>query len=252
MAEIAAADQRAHRRARTERRVSTADRRTAGLAGVPRRREKRGRQPIPARRCLHAVRLRCADVRRLPDAEGQGQRDLQCARANIRLPERRGKAAADDRHADDLRDADGIRQAARQFRPALRLSGRYQCRRLNFDGHDDFGVQTGHEGSYGGPSYDVYVFDPNGGKFILNDAMSELTRSSLGFFDVDTKNKRLRTLGKSGCCYHETTVYRVERNRPVAVERHIEDGMRGDGRMAITDERLINGKWQRKVRYLSQ
>ncbi|WP_157642446.1 lysozyme inhibitor LprI family protein [Burkholderia ubonensis] len=123
---------------------------------------------------------------------------------------------------------------------------------FNFDGHDDFGVQTGHEGSYGGPSYDVYVFDPNGGKFILNDAMSELTRSSLGFFDVDTKNKRLRTLGKSGCCYHVTTAYRVERNRPVAVERHIEDGMRGDGRMAIIDERLVNGKWQRKVRYLSQ
>ncbi|KUZ63645.1 hypothetical protein WI36_29710 [Burkholderia ubonensis] len=123
---------------------------------------------------------------------------------------------------------------------------------FNFDGHDDFGVQTGNEGSYGGPSYDVYVFDPNSGKFILNDAMSELTRSSLGFFDVDTRNKRLRTLSKSGCCYHETTVYRVERNLPIAVERHIEDGMRGDGRMAITDERLVNGKWQRKVRYLSQ
>ncbi|WP_133118111.1 XAC2610-related protein [Burkholderia ubonensis] len=122
---------------------------------------------------------------------------------------------------------------------------------FNFDGHDDFDVQTCNEGNYGGPSYDVYVFDPKSGKFIPNDVLSELTRSSLGFFDVDARHKRLRTLGKSGCCCHETTVYRVERNRPVPVERHSEDGMRGDGRMAITDERLVNGKWQRKVRYLS-
>ncbi|KVC51444.1 hypothetical protein WS58_04950 [Burkholderia pseudomultivorans] len=118
---------------------------------------------------------------------------------------------------------------------------------FNFDGHDDFGVQTGHEGGYGGPSYDVYLFDPKTGRFDRNNAMSDLTHESLGFFDVDPKRRRLRAFSKSGCCYHETTAYRVDDDRLVEVERHIE-ATRMDGKMEITDEELVGGKWRRKVR----
>lgn len=122
---------------------------------------------------------------------------------------------------------------------------------FTFDGHDDFGVQTGTEGGYGGPSYDIYVFDPASGRFVHDDALSGLTRGALGFFDVDPQRKRLRTFSKSGCCYHATRTYRVDGTRPVEVERHIEAATI-DGKMEITDERLVGGKWQRKVRVETQ
>ncbi|MDR0481266.1 MAG: hypothetical protein LBG66_05205, partial [Gallionellaceae bacterium] len=80
---------------------------------------------------------------------------------------------------------------------------------FNFDGHDDFGIQTGNYGSYDGPSYDIYLFNPKQGRFVYNVAMSNLIAETLGFFNVDAKNKRLHTFAKSGCCYHETTTYRV-------------------------------------------
>lgn len=120
---------------------------------------------------------------------------------------------------------------------------------FNFDGYDDFGIQAGNEGSYGGPSYDVYLFDPKTARFVHNDAMTQLIQETLGFFEVDAKQKRLRTLAKSGCCYHETTTYRVERDTPVAIARHIEDGMAAGNKMKIVDETLVNGTWRQKVRY---
>ncbi|WP_322092497.1 lysozyme inhibitor LprI family protein [Paraburkholderia bannensis] len=123
---------------------------------------------------------------------------------------------------------------------------------FNFDGEEDFGIQTGNEGSYGGPSYDVYLFDPKSGRFVYNDPMTGLIQQTLGFFDVDEKHKLLHTYAKSGCCYHESTSYRVDHNVPVAVERHIEDAViTGGDKMKVTDEKLINGKWRSKVHYES-
>lgn len=121
---------------------------------------------------------------------------------------------------------------------------------FNFDGHEDFGIQTGNEGSYGGPSYDVYLFDAKTGRFVFNDAMTGLILETLGFFEVDPVHQRIRTFAKSGCCYHEETTYRVEHDVPVAVARHIEDAMSSGGeRMEVTDEVLVNGKWRRRVHY---
>ena len=121
---------------------------------------------------------------------------------------------------------------------------------FNFDGHEDFGIQTGNEGSYGGPSYDVYLFDPKTGGFVFNDAMTGLILETLGFFEVDAAHQRIRAFAKSGCCYHEETTYRVEHDMPVAVARHIEDALSTGGeKMEVTDEVLVNGKWRRKVHY---
>jgi hypothetical protein len=93
------------------------------------------------------------------------------------------------------------------------------------------------------------LFDSKAGRFVYNDAMSELILETLGFFDVDPVHKRLHTFAKSGCCYHEATTYRVEHDMPIAVERHIEDAQ-GDGdKMKVTDEVLVNGTWRKKVHY---
>ncbi|MGN8088779.1 lysozyme inhibitor LprI family protein [Ralstonia sp. 22086] len=120
---------------------------------------------------------------------------------------------------------------------------------FNFDGQEDFGIQTGNEGSYGGPSYDVYLFNARAQRFVRNSEMTSLILSTLGFFEVDAKNKRLRTFAKGGCCYHETTTYRVDHDVPVAVGRYSEEVMNSGDKMKITEETLVNGKWRSKVHY---
>lgn len=120
---------------------------------------------------------------------------------------------------------------------------------FNFDGQEDFGIQTGNEGSYGGPSYDVYLFNAQAQRFVRNSEMTALILETLGFFEVDAKTKRLRTFAKDGCCYHETTTYRVDHDVPVAVERRIDDAQGGGDKMKVTEETLVNGKWRSKVHY---
>ncbi len=115
---------------------------------------------------------------------------------------------------------------------------------FNFDGHEDFAIQIGNGGSYGMPSYSVFLFDPLTGQFQLSKPLSSLIEESLGFFEVDAKNKRLITFSKSGCCYHETVVYRVLQNRPAPVARTIEDATVEPHFIHITHEKLVNGKWQ--------
>ncbi|MEK6346287.1 MAG: lysozyme inhibitor LprI family protein [Burkholderia sp.] len=120
---------------------------------------------------------------------------------------------------------------------------------FNFDGNEDFGIQTGNNGSYGLPSYDVYLFDTASRRFVYNNPMSKLIAQSLGFFGVDEQRKELHTMSKDGCCYHDAATYRVEHNVPVAVAHHIEDGLTDPGRMKVVDEALVDGKWRRRVRY---
>lgn len=122
---------------------------------------------------------------------------------------------------------------------------------FNFDGQDDFGIQTGYMGSYSGPSYDIYLFDPKTGRYVYSAAMSELNLGSFGFFEFDTQEKRIYTFGKSGCCYHESTTYRVENNEPIAIERIIDDQTDADGRAKTVEETLVDGQWQRKITYSS-
>jgi hypothetical protein len=123
---------------------------------------------------------------------------------------------------------------------------------FNFDGHEDFAVmQNENGGSYGMPSYSVFLFDQHANRFVLNGPMSKLTGETLGFFQVDKVHKQLVTLAKSGCCYHETTRFDVVKDRPLAVYREIEDGTKNERYVYVTTERMVAGKWQRSIkRYL--
>lgn len=118
---------------------------------------------------------------------------------------------------------------------------------FNFDGHADFAVQNGNRGSYGGPSYDVFLFDAAHHRFIHSPSLSTLTLENLGFFDVDQQHKRLRTFAKSGCCYHQQTEYAMQGNEPVAVKRQTEDATGGSGdpeQVLLSTEELIDGQWK--------
>lgn len=118
---------------------------------------------------------------------------------------------------------------------------------FNFDGQPDFAVQNGNRGSYGGPSYDVFLFDAGRQRFIYSPELSALTLENLGFFDIDGKRKRLITFSKSGCCYHEKSEYVVDANQPIEVKREIEDAAGGSGdsdMVLLSTEELVNGQWK--------
>lgn len=118
---------------------------------------------------------------------------------------------------------------------------------FDFDGHQDLAVCNGRNGGYGGPSYSVYLFNPRTGKFALNRKLSELTEGAyLGLFMLKPKKKHLVVFSKSGCCLHEIDTFRVVKQRPVLVEKEIEDALGEE--VVITTRRLVNGKWRKRVR----
>ncbi|WP_417070540.1 lysozyme inhibitor LprI family protein [Niveibacterium terrae] len=112
---------------------------------------------------------------------------------------------------------------------------------FNFDGLDDFAVQIGNEGSYGGPNYAVFLRTPNG--FVHNQRMSDLTIEGLGFFGFDAKTKTLSTFSKSGCCDHWETIYKVVSNQPVPV-RMTRDLITPDDTGRIEESVYTDGRWK--------
>jgi len=114
---------------------------------------------------------------------------------------------------------------------------------FNFDGHEDFAVQVGNEGSYGGPNYSVYLND--GDKFSYNAPLSQLTLENLGFFNVDPARQEIVTFAKSGCCWHQTSRFHMANNAPVIFERTTEDMLEANvDDVYVYTERLIHGKWK--------
>jgi hypothetical protein len=119
---------------------------------------------------------------------------------------------------------------------------------FNFDGLEDFAVCNGRDGGYGGPSYNVFLFDRKSGRFVENRRLSRLTEGVyLGLFFPDAKKKQLTAYSKSGCCYHETYVFAVVNNRPVLVEKVVEDatpwGGAPEGFVLVTTKRKVKGRW---------
>lgn len=120
---------------------------------------------------------------------------------------------------------------------------------FNFDGMEDVAICDGPNGSYGGPSYQVYLSSRAAGKFVHSKEFSELGQH-LGMFKVDKKQKRLSTLDKSGCCYHIAEEFIVAGNKPVKVRSVEEEYTGADERTKITTKVLVGGKWKTTVKYV--
>ena len=121
---------------------------------------------------------------------------------------------------------------------------------FNFDANEDLAICNGRNGGYGAPSYNVYLYDKESKKFAENVRFSKLTEGYLGLFFVDAKKRQLTAYSKSGCCYHETEVYKVVQNRPVLMEKIVEEASGGDDTgyvVVITTRKLIDGKWVKRV-----
>ncbi len=122
----------------------------------------------------------------------------------------------------------------------------------NFDGIDDLALCDGHHGGYGMPSYQIYLFSNRVNQFVHNQPFTQLSQEGkLGMFEVDAKRKRLTTFSKSGCCWHMTEEFAVVNNRPKKVLEVVEDAtIPNEKRVKITTKRLVNGRWQRTVKYV--
>jgi hypothetical protein len=122
----------------------------------------------------------------------------------------------------------------------------------NFDRIEDLSLCDGRNGGYGMPSYQIYLFLPRAGRFILSEEFTELSQEGrLGMFERDARRKRLRTSSKSGCCLHMTEEFVVVNNRPKKVLEIVEDATIPDEkRVKITTERLVRGRWRTTTKYV--
>jgi hypothetical protein len=70
-----------------------------------------------------------------------------------------------------------------------------------------------------------------------------LTKDYCGFFEVNEQEKKISTMTKSGCCWHQYSDFIVKNNNPKKVRVVTEEySLKEDGEtLTITTEKLING-----------
>lgn len=110
---------------------------------------------------------------------------------------------------------------------------------VNADGPEDLLIMTGREGNYGGPSYDVFLFDAANRRYVHSPAFSELTVGYNGLFSIESG--KLKVSATDGCCYHVFDVYEVRGGTPILIERVTEDRRNADA-PRIVKERLVEGR----------
>ncbi len=120
---------------------------------------------------------------------------------------------------------------------------------FNFDGSEDIAIRNGNQSGYGGPSYDVYVFNSTKKQFVPSSELTSLAYENLGMFQTDHERKRLITFAKSGCCWHITTEYAVIPKKGLQKVYEMEEDATGAGEFVkVTTRNLINNKWVNKVK----
>jgi len=118
---------------------------------------------------------------------------------------------------------------------------------FNFDGNEDLAICDGHDGGYGGPTYNVFLYNAASGRFVKSSALSALTRDGyLGLFLVDRQRRHLVAFQKDGAAWHERQTFNMVNSKPVLIEDVVED--QRDGPDVVTTKRLVHGRWVKSVR----
>lgn len=116
------------------------------------------------------------------------------------------------------------------------------CGDFDFDGHGDFAVNNARNGSYGGPSYAVFLYRKQYVSFVLSRQLSSLTEESFGFPVVDALARRLVVSSKSGCCVHWTSEYDVIGGAPRRMKTVLEEE-KPSGICVVTTEIRRGERW---------
>lgn len=91
---------------------------------------------------------------------------------------------------------------------------------FNFDGIKDLAIEDGQESCYHGPSFTVYLGNERG--FKPSKEFTDLAHNYCGMFNVNAKEKTISTMTKSGCCWHQSSLYKIKDGLPYTVEIHAE------------------------------
>lgn len=113
---------------------------------------------------------------------------------------------------------------------------------IDGDGHEDLIVWTGKEGAYGGPSYEVLLFDATDRQFRVAPSLSELTVGANGLFSANSG--RLTTSSSDGCCMRVFDTYAIEQLEPVLLERITEERDPETGKITTKTQRTGDGTLQ--------
>ena len=87
---------------------------------------------------------------------------------------------------------------------------------VNFDGKKDLALCDGQNSCYHGPSFKIYLATDKG--FLYNKEFTRLAQEYCGMFNIDREAKRIYTMTKSGCCWHEYSEFIVVNNSPKAIK----------------------------------
>ncbi|MFV0530949.1 MAG: XAC2610-related protein [Flavobacteriales bacterium] len=110
----------------------------------------------------------------------------------------------------------------------------------NFDGIKDFAIMDGQNSCYHGPSFQIYLATDKG--FKQSPEFTELSQDYCGMFDIDHKTKTIRTMTKSGCCWHQYSEFKVKGSKPYPI-KIVEEGMSASGiTWDYEEQNLVNGK----------
>jgi len=92
---------------------------------------------------------------------------------------------------------------------------------VNFDGKKDFAISDGQNSCYHGPSFRIYL--ATGKAFVYSKEFTRLAQDYCGMFDVQPEEKKIYTMTKSGCCWHEFSEFIVVNNKPKAIKISTEE-----------------------------
>lgn len=119
---------------------------------------------------------------------------------------------------------------------------------FNFDGTEDIAIRNGNQSSYGGPSYEVYVFNATQKKFVLSEELTNLAHENLGMFHTDSERKRLIAYSKSGCCWHLTTEYAVIPQKGIIKVYEVEEDATGGEQVKVITREFKDDKWIENIK----
>lgn len=115
----------------------------------------------------------------------------------------------------------------------------------NFDGKKDFALMDGQNSCYHGPSFRIYLAAGSG--FTFSPAFTKLAQENCGMFEIDRDRKRISTMTKDGCCWHEFAEYTVINNRPVVLKK-VEESVNANGvTVDYVEENRVGGRMVRKT-----
>ncbi|MNU37633.1 hypothetical protein D3C71_262890 [compost metagenome] len=111
---------------------------------------------------------------------------------------------------------------------------------VNFDGIKDLAIEDGQNSCYHGPSFQVYLGHKGG--FTHSPSFTRLAQEYCGLFEVNEAEKRLYTMTKSGCCWHQFSSFEVVNNTPEEREVVEEDFSGGRYPFGTLTRRHWDGK----------